>query len=222
MPGSSQWRQSHASQLDALMQRVIRQTGERGLAQEAVQAAENALIDLYHQAMVNSGGDRSAALRAVEHHTESVFELAGLVPQIVGDDPESASTAIRQAQRVLHRLGHEDPTFMYPWLRANVDSDRVLRGAGLDPQRVRHVDSPWAYADLEGLMGMVHQMLAEYRDRDGQRLSQGQIEGYMDQAWAYAHHHGVGAQYVPPAPPNAESEPAETLRVQDLHIPRRV
>ena len=227
MPGSAQWRQANASQLNALIDRVMQQTGQRGLAEDAARAAENALTDLYHQAMVNSGGNQQTALQAVQHHTQSVFRLAGLVPQITGNDSAAASSALRQAQQVLRDAGINDPQFLYPWLRSNVSNDQVLRGAGLDPQRVRHVDSPWAHADLQGLMGIAREMLTQYRGSDGQRLNDQEISSYMDQAWNLARQHGIGSQYVVPAPADPTATDStdgstETFTVQDVNVPRRV
>ncbi|MEL7367401.1 MAG: hypothetical protein AAFN74_00705 [Myxococcota bacterium] len=234
-PGSAQWRQANAAELNALMDRVMQQTGQQDLAQDAAAAAEKALSGIYHQAVVDAGGNRQAGLQAVQRHSESVFRLAGLVPQITGDDPAAASTALRQAQQVLRDAGIDDPQFIYPWLRQNVRNDQVLRGAGLDPQRVRHVDSPWSHADLDGLMGITRQMLTEYRGQDGETLSSDEIDRQMDRMWSYAQQHGVGNSYVPPAPavdpgsegqnedPSAAGEnSAETFSVLDLNIPRRV
>ena len=222
MPGSAQWRHAHASQLDALMQRIMQHTGQRGMAEDAARAAESALNGIYHQAMVDSGGNQQVAQRAMEAHTDSVFRLAGLVPQITGDDPAAGSAALREARQVLRQAGIDDPQFMYPWLRSNVQNDQVLRSAGLDPERVRHIDSPWAHMDLQGLMGLARQMLTEYRGSGGERLSEQQISGYMDQAWSYARQHGVGSQYVAPADTATVDGEAETFSVQDLNIPRRV
>ncbi len=248
-PGSPGWRQSHAPQLNALFQRVLDQTGQRGLAEEAIRAAESALNGMYHQVMIDSGGNSPYAVQVMNAHTESVVRLAGLVPQITGDDPTAGSAALREAQQVLRGMGISDPQFMYPWLRANVNDDQVLRSAGLDPQRVRHVDSPWAHADLDGLMGIARQMLSQYRGTDGQRLSEDQISQYIDQAYTMARHHGVGSQFTPPpstlppppppAPRRATSDgtnrtpatddgepPADAtdagFSVQDMNFPRRV
>ena len=222
-PGTTQWRQANAPRLDALYQQVLQQTGEQGLAQDAARAAESALRDIYNQAMVNSGGNQQVALQAMEQHTPAVIRLAGLVPQITGDDPAAGATALREARQTLRQVGIEDPQFMYPWLRQNVQNDQVLRGAGLDPERVRHIESPWSHVNLDGLMGFARQMLSEYRTRDGDSLSENQISDYMDQAYAYAHRHGVGSQYVASASDNAtETSNTETFTVQDLGIPRRV
>ena len=221
-PGSAQWRQAHSSQLNALMQRVMQQTGQQDVAEDAARAAEAALSDIFHQTVVSSGGDQEAAIRATQYYSSAVFQLAGLVPQITGDDARAGSAALREARQILQGVGIDDPQFMYPWLRTNVENDQILRGAGLDPERVRHVDNPWAHADLEGLMGLARQMLTQYRDADGRRLSDSDIARYMDQAYDAARRNGVGTRYVAPNAEDSASATGETFTVQDLNIPRRI
>src|SRR5687768_9264561 len=135
-----------------LYQRVLRETGDPRLADQAVVNAQKALDDLYHTAMVRTGGDQAASNQAVNQYSAQILRVAGLLPAIQGNDANRAGPALREAWGILQNAGITNKEAFHPWLHANVPSDDALRSAGFDPAEVhRPPNTPWAYADLDAL-----------------------------------------------------------------------
>jgi len=206
----------------ALYRDVLARTGDPAVAQQAVAYAQAGLKEVYHRAMVKTGGDEAAARAAQQQYGPEVLRLAGLVPQIQAGGP-GAGRDLTQALGILDGLG-VDREGLNPWLNQHISDDGVLEAAGLDPAVVRAPpDTPWAHADLDAMVALARDMLERYQGPNGETLSTDQVEGYLDQARAAANRYGVGsARTTATAGAGGATTAGATQTLAALGIPIRV
>jgi len=199
---------------------VLARTGDPQQAQAAVSYAAAGMKEVYHEAMVKTGGDQAAARAAQQQYGPEVYRLASLIPTIQGAGGD-AGAALQQALGIMQRTAGIDAEALTPWINKNVSDDGALRAAGLDPAVVRAPpDTPWAHADLDALVALARDMMARYESPDGVRLSTTEVEGYLDQARASAERYGVGSARVAGSAQAAAAD--NTLSLASLGIPLRV
>ncbi len=90
-----------------------------------------ALNNVYHDAMVRSGGKKDQAERVKAQAAPILQELAGLAPKV----REGDAGALKQAMKLVKSAGLSED-IMVPWLNEHVDAATMSK-AGVDPQEVR-------------------------------------------------------------------------------------
>lgn len=89
------------------------------------------LNNVYHDAMVRSGGKKDQAERAKAQAAPVVQQLADLAPKVRAGD----AGALKQALGLVKSAGlNED--IMVPWLNEHVEAS-TMKKAGLDPKAIK-------------------------------------------------------------------------------------
>src|SRR5262249_9554480 len=92
-----------------------------------------------------------------------------LIPTIKGTDKQAAIDALRKALTALRDFrGYTGPEPLYFWLSKNVKDDDVLRGAGIDPDKVKEATKPAdPHPDVAALLQISRNMLEMFAAQNG-------------------------------------------------------